>query len=458
MHFRILGPLEVVDGDCSVDVGGAKRRSLFAALLIHANTVVSADRLIDCLWEEEPPPTARKALQVYVARLRKALGPTRVLTKGPGYMLRVEPGELDRERFERLVEQGGPEGLREALALWRGPPLADVADRRFARAEIGRLEELRAAAVETRIQCDLAEGRHQELVGELEALVAEHPARERLRGQLMLALYRSGRQAEALEAYQDVRRTLVEELGIEPSRELRELHQAILNQEVSLDLVGEEVAASGPVFVGRRRELAALLGDLDETFAGRGRLALVGGEPGIGNTRLAEELAGRARKRGGLVLVGHGWEAGGAPRYWPWVQALRAYVRETEPHALRGKLGAGAADLAQLLPELRELLPDLPEHPHSSRRSAGSACSRRWPSFSRGPPTPTRSCSSSTTSTRPTRLPFSCSVSWPARSRAADSLCSASSATSTRRSLSPSSPPWGRSRACRRHARLRSPG
>jgi DNA-binding SARP family transcriptional activator len=286
-------------------------------------------------------------------------------------VLRVDPSELDVARFERLVAEAGgadpkraAEKLREALALWRGPPLADLAYEPFAQAEIARLGELRLAALEQRIDAELATGRHAELAGELEALVNGHPLRERLRGQLMLCLYRSGRTAEALETYQAARRALVEELGIEPGRRLRELHQAILVQDPGLDgSAVPEPAAETPrgAFVGREAELAELVAGLDDAFAGRGRLFLLVGEPGIGKSRLAEELIAHARARGARVLVGRCWEAGGAPAYWPWVQSLRAHVRDSGTAALRSQLGAGAADLAQIVPELRERFPDLPE-------------------------------------------------------------------------------------------------
>ncbi len=233
MEFRILGPLEVLSDGQAVDLGGAKQRALLAVLLLDANNVVSNDRLIDALWEDDPPETAHKALQVYVSGLRKLLGKERVQTRPPGYLLQVGEGELDLDRFRRLHEQGE---LVEALALWRGPPLADFGYQRFASTDIARLEDLRLACEEERIERDLRAGDHAELTGELEALVAEHPSRERLRGQLMLALYRSGRQAEALDAYLAARRALVDELGIEPGRELRQLHQKILNQDPDLDL------------------------------------------------------------------------------------------------------------------------------------------------------------------------------------------------------------------------------
>ena len=244
MEFRILGPLEVADGDVVVPLAGAKQLALLAILLLSANEVVSSDRLIDELWGEQSPESGRTALQVRVSQLRKALGGGAViLTRAPGYVLRLEREQLDLHRFEDLVGEADAAEpavaagrLREALALWRGPALADLAYESFARAAIGRLEELRLAALEKRIEADLALGRHAELVAEVEALVAEHPLRERLRAQLMLALYRCGRQADALAVYRTTRRALIEELGIEPSPPLRELEQAILRQDPSLDL------------------------------------------------------------------------------------------------------------------------------------------------------------------------------------------------------------------------------
>src|SRR4051794_30221898 len=234
IEFRILGALEVRDGDRQLDLGGLKQRALLAALLLDANRVVSRDRLIDALWDGDPTATAVKALLVYVSQLRKLLGKERLETQAPGYVVRVEPDELDLRRFRRLRSEGR---LQEALALWRGPALADLADQHFAQPEIARLEELRMSCLEERIDRDLERGDHVELVGELEALVAEHPLRERFRLLLLLALYRSGRQAEALDAYQEARATLVDELGIEPGRELRDLHQAILEQDPALDRV-----------------------------------------------------------------------------------------------------------------------------------------------------------------------------------------------------------------------------
>ena len=214
MEFRILGPLEVAHGHEVLPLPGAKQRALLAILLLNANRVVSADRLLDELWAEQPPESGTTALQVQVSRLRKALGDggKAVVTTASGYALRLARDELDLHRFERLAEEADASEpavaaakLREAIALWRGPALADLAYESFAQAAIGRLEELRVTALERRIEADLALGRHALLVGELEELVAEHPLREHLRGQLILALYRSGRQAEALEAYQGAR-------------------------------------------------------------------------------------------------------------------------------------------------------------------------------------------------------------------------------------------------------------
>src|SRR5919197_479376 len=248
MEFRLLGPLEIADGDGTVRLGEGRQRSVLVLLLLHRNEAVSSERLIDALWGERPPATAVKVLQNHVAALRRALGEregARLQTRGRGYALRVEPGELDVERFERLVRAGSDAlsqdepaqaaaRLREALALWRGPALADVAYESFAQGEIARLEERRLVALEQRIDADLALGRQADVLAELEALVAEQALRERPRGQLMLALYRSGRQAEALEAYQHARRALVEELGVEPGPALRELQAAILRQDPAL--------------------------------------------------------------------------------------------------------------------------------------------------------------------------------------------------------------------------------
>ena len=270
MKFQVLGPFEVRREGGPVPLGPAKQRTLLAILLVRANEIVSSDRLIEELWPE-PPDTAGNALQVYVHKLRKALEPERrrgesgelLITRAPGYMLRVEPDQLDAGRFARLLgdgraaaEAGDPataaRTLAQALELWRGPAYADFAYDPFAQAEIARLEELRLDAVEDRIEADLALGGAAELVGELEALIGDNPLRERLRGQLMLALYRAGRQADALEAYDEARRTLDEELGLAPSPPLQRLQTDILRQapalEVSIEMADQpaDLAATSP--------------------------------------------------------------------------------------------------------------------------------------------------------------------------------------------------------------------
>jgi DNA-binding SARP family transcriptional activator len=585
MDFRILGPLEVLDEGRPITLGGSKQRALLALLLLHVNETLSTDRLIEELWGEHPPAKAAKTVQMQISRLRKALAgevgngsSDVVVTRERGYELRLDPERLDAHRFQRLAAEGRDElaaghaeravrAFERALSLWRGAPLAELAYEAFAQQEIARLDDLRVAALEQLIEAKLALGRHAEVVGQLEALIQEHPYRERLRAQLMLALYRSDRQADALQAYQDARTTLVEELGIEPGERLRELERAILAQDPALaapleqegdaaprglapaelptgvvtflltdiedssglweadsegmaaalelhdeliartvhahggrllktkgegdatvtafrrasdavaaaarlqealgaapwpgglalrvrialhtgeaherggdyfgpalnrvarlraltrggatvmsqataeivhdrlppevdlvalgrhalrglsrpenvfelrPLVAQAVASPeavalepaelevavetpGGAFVGRGRELAELVGGLDDAFAGRGRLFLLEGEPGIGKSRLAEELMAEARAREMRVLVGRCWEAGGAPAYWPWVQSLRAYVRQTDTTTLRSQLPAGAADLAQVVPELRQHFADLPE-------------------------------------------------------------------------------------------------
>jgi YVTN family beta-propeller protein len=269
VEFRILGPLEVAEEGHTLALAAGKQRALLAMLLVRPNEVVSTDDLIDGLWGERPPASAAKSIQVYVSQLRKVIGPHGdaigngvLLTRPHGYELRIEPGELDLDRFERLLGEGkhalaagrpadAAAKLREALSLWRGPALADFAYEQFAQAEIRRLEELRLNGLEERIEADLELGRHSDLIGELEALVTRHPLRERLRGQLMLALYRCGRQAEALELYQQTRRLLSDELGLEPSHSLQELEKAILRQDPAL-------AGPGPEAISRRAPTKAL--------------------------------------------------------------------------------------------------------------------------------------------------------------------------------------------------------
>ena len=276
VEFRVLGPFEVLVEGRAFELTRPKQRSLLALLLLHAGEVVSTDRLVEELWAGRPPKAAVGSLQNVVSDLRKALSPEVVATRSPGYMLGVDPERVDLHRFQRLVAQASEGGeaerrsalLREALALWRGPPLAELAFEPFAHIEIARLEEMRTAAREELIEAELQLGRHSPLVGELETLVTEHPLRERLRGQLMLALYRSGRQVEALEAYRQARETLVDELGIEPSPDLQRLEQSILRHDRELDFVEKAAPAVAPP-VERRKTVTILFTDIvDSTSLG----------------------------------------------------------------------------------------------------------------------------------------------------------------------------------------------
>src|ERR671936_1898993 len=265
MEFRVLGPLEVVHDGRVVPLDRRRLRALLAFLLLHANELVSSDRLIDEVWGPEPPKTAGASLQNYVSRLRKAIGPELLVSQPPGYVLRVDPERFDLARFERLTAEARgadarerAEKLRAALALWRGPALEDLAFEPFARDEVGRLEEARLAALEDCIDAELELGRDGELVGELESLVEQNPLRERFRAQLMRALYRAGRQADALAAFQSAREVLTEELGLEPGEELRKLQQAILQQDPELGAPAEAFVERGP----DRRTVTVLFCDL----------------------------------------------------------------------------------------------------------------------------------------------------------------------------------------------------
>ena len=264
LQFRILGPLEVLSGVAPVRLGGPRQRAVLAILLGHANEVVPADRLIDDVWEDEPPDTAANVLQGYVSHLRRTLGRDVIATRGRDYAIRLGDGALDLHRFERLTAGAvaalaagraadASADLRTALGLWRGPALSDLAGVRAVARIAARLDELRQSALERRIEADLGCGREADAAVELAHLVAEHPLRERLRALQMLALYRSGRQAEALQAYRDARATLVEELGIEPTRELQDLERAILAQDPALSPRGEPARPpprqSGPTTV-----------------------------------------------------------------------------------------------------------------------------------------------------------------------------------------------------------------
>ncbi|MGZ4179283.1 MAG: nSTAND1 domain-containing NTPase [Solirubrobacteraceae bacterium] len=324
MKFGILGPVEAINGDKPLSVGGPRQVALLAFLLLHANRAVSVDQLIDALWAENVGGGV-KALHTSVARLRKALGTNgsdiepALKTVSGGYLLAVQPGELDADVFQAGVENGrraldhgealdAARVLREALELWRGPALAEVAYEAFAQSEIRRLEELRLQALEARIEADLQLGHHSRVIAELEALVATHPGREQLVGQLMVALYRCGRQSEALEAYSRARQALVSEIGVEPGPQLQRLHEAVLRQDSSLELPcpaptlpPELDATSASALVGRDRELSWLTEAWARAEDGAGALIALLGEPGIGKSRLAAELAEHALGEGATV-------------------------------------------------------------------------------------------------------------------------------------------------------------
>ena len=406
LRFGVLGPLEVVRPDGPVDLGAPKHRALLGILLLTPGRVVSVDRLVDGLWHGAPPASATTTLQAYVSHLRRALEPERaagtaaavLVTRPPGYLLDIADEQVDGRRFELLVRDAeaataarrvrqATELLTEALGLFRGQPFADFAFDEWATREAARLAELQLTAQEQLLDLELQRGRHAAVIGDVERLVKEHPTRERLRELLMLALYRSGRQAEALRAYQDAREVLVEELGIDPGPGLRALEDRILAQDPGLDwqpLDGDEpepvgseragplgppatvtVANPGAVapgipavalpsvagFVGRGVERARLVGLVHSAAAGGLRLALVSGEPGIGKTRLCEELADAGRAQGSVVVWARGYEGDGAPAFWPWVQVLRVLATELAPDLLVETLGSEAADIARVVPE-----------------------------------------------------------------------------------------------------------
>lgn len=328
---RLLGPVEVVGPDGLRRAVGPKERSLLAVLAVHGGEVVAEDRLVDALWADAPPRTASKTLQNYVLRLRRVLGEgAAIRTRPPGYLLDA-PGtdvalaESGIAAARRAAARGdhaaAVTAFDEALALWRGPALDEFADRAFARTTAARLAELRAAAAEDRAESVLALGRPGDAIALLEPFVADHPLRERGWTQLMLALYRAGRQAESLEAYRRLRAVLDVELGIEPGPQARTLHAALLAQDRSLLAAPPVRQVRGRSFVGRERELGLLRSHVDDAAAGRGGVVLLRGEPGIGKTRLLAELAAAAGAGGATVLAGRCPE-GGAVAFHPFAEAL----------------------------------------------------------------------------------------------------------------------------------------
>jgi DNA-binding SARP family transcriptional activator len=396
MDFRILGPVEVLDEDRRVVLSGGKQRALLALFLLHANETLSTDRLIDELWGDRPPATAAKTVQVHISRLRKALvaragngsaGDGGVVTREQGYELALDPERLDSHRFERLVADGWSElaagrperaasALEEALSLWRGEPLGDLAYEPFAQREIARLDDLRVAALEQLIEAKLALGRHAEVVGQLESLIGEHPYRERLRAQLMLALYRSDRQADALQAYQEARRALVEELGIEPGERLRGLERAILAQDPGLTLAAakEPAAAAEPaarmpvggirppqgstlnIAAVRRAPLLEREQELDELHSawelargGHGRLVVVEGPASSGKSALLRAATDGARAAGLRVLGARASELERGLAFGAIRQLFETVVTAAGPAEREGLLAGAAAPTAWVL-------------------------------------------------------------------------------------------------------------
>jgi DNA-binding SARP family transcriptional activator len=409
VKYAILGPIELSDGERLLPAGGPRQVALLALLLVNANRAMSTDRLVDALWGKHSPESAVKGLHVTISRLRKALdiagagAESPLRTVGGGYLLVVPPGELDAEVFQtrmenarRALEAGDASQARDvlgkALRMWRGPALADVAHEDWAQTEIRRLEELRVAALEAWVDAALRLGEHAAVIAELDSLVAAHPGRERLAGQLMLALYRCGRQGEALDVYARTRAYLSGELGLEPGPALQALQAEILAQSTGLQQIADEpgsgvgdalvaeqdhaaerlvslvfpralrIPANSP-FIGRDAELERLHDSWAKARDGSRAIVLMGGEAGIGKTRLASEFARTVHEQGALVLYGRCDEGLAAP-YQPFAEALRPYACSVGVHLL---LGDRAADLGRLLPELTGLGAPTGGDPESQR-------------------------------------------------------------------------------------------
>jgi DNA-binding SARP family transcriptional activator/pimeloyl-ACP methyl ester carboxylesterase len=357
MDFRLLGPLEVLRDHVPVQIAAGKQRALLAMLLLNANRMVSREQLIDALWGEDVPDSAQKMVQIHVSHLRKALPEPRLHTRAPGYLLEVDDGELDLSRFERSVaaarqalSQNDPRKARElldgALALWRGPALAEFSEP-FGRHEGARLEELRTAAVELRVEAELALGHHSDVAGELETLIAQYPLRERLRSQHMLALYRSGRHAEALASYQTFRRTLAEELGIEPSASLRELERQMLQQDPALEL---PAPAEAPVVAPATTAIGTATAAPPEADIAYAR---------SGEARIAYQVVGDGSVD--IVLV-HGWVCTFQPGWeYPKLAAFYRRLASMGRLILFDKRGSGLSDRVSpdRLPDLETRMDDV---------------------------------------------------------------------------------------------------
>ncbi|HVE45537.1 MAG TPA: BTAD domain-containing putative transcriptional regulator [Acidimicrobiales bacterium] len=376
VHYRILGPLEVLRDGKRIELNSPKQRTLLLDLLVNRGRSVSRDRLIDDLWAENPPATAPGVLQNYASALRRVLGADAIDTVGTGYAIAVAAEQVDADRFEALVEltrsarsAGDAEGMGRhstaALALWRGQPLADVAYEPFARAAIARLEALHGEAIELQAESQIAAGRPREAIPGLEEAVGDHPLREELWRLLMIALHQSGQQADALRAFQRARRVVIEQLGLEPSARLKELERAILAQDEAPDhasrpalvrrshwIAGSSRAAPvPPALAGRRAERAALLAHLRRGWASQATgVCVLQGEPGIGKTRLLEEANLAAIEAGSTVLSGRGYEAETGRPFGAWIDALRSVGPDDLPEAVR-------RELTPLLPELGDERP-----------------------------------------------------------------------------------------------------
>ncbi len=367
LRFGVLGALRVERDGREVDPGRPLQRALLAILVMEAGHVIAVDRLIALLWQDDPPAAATAAVQAYISQLRRLLEPDRaawapaqvLVTQDPGYVLRIDPGCVDALEFQSLAQDahhkltaGQPAAanglLRDALALWRGDPLAEFSDQPWATAAVARLRQAHDLAVEDQIDAWLAVGRHAQAVTELETMVAASSLRERRWGQLMVAAYRCGRQADALRAYQRCRAVLAEELGLEPGPELRRLEAAVLAQDPSLDwqpnaaiaAVPPDAASArpgarpadsrpaeeqpAPYLVGRAAELAHLRGRFRQAGSGHGGAVVLAGEPGAGKTTIAEAGAALAAAAGVTVAWGRCLDAAATPAFWPWSQVLRA--------------------------------------------------------------------------------------------------------------------------------------
>lgn len=375
LHVALLGPIEATRGGASIDLGGGRQRAVFAALALQPNRVVSTEMLVDAVWGDDPPASAKSTLQAYVSRLRKVIegaGDVAIEGSSVGYVFRLDVAAIDREQFTQLVEDGrramatgaaavAAERLAEALSSWRGDPLADLAGYAFADAERAILERDRLAVTGEWIDARLACGQHDAAVPVLEQLVVRWPFHEPFWRQLMVALYRADRQADALDAYQSGRAVLLEELGIEPGPALVATETAILQQDPALLLQpvapltaqprsSAEIAARRDGLIGREREYASLTDQLSALAEGGG-LAVVSGPAGIGKTALLYAVADAARAVDTPVFWGRAWEGGEAPAFWPWVEVLRQWAAVLGDDAVRALAGGRIDTLARLLPE-----------------------------------------------------------------------------------------------------------